>query len=118
MAVKTITIWHNPRCSKSRQTLALLNERGIEPEIRLYLKNPPSRAELAEAIAALGGDPRALLRNGETRAKELGLAKETNDDVIIEAMLAEPILIERPLVLMPDGRAALGRPPEAVLALL
>ena len=110
-------IWHNPRCSKSRQTLALLQERGIEPEVRLYLEVPPSSEELAEVIAKLGIDPWALLRRGEAVFKELGLSKDSGSKTIIEAMCQHPILIERPVVIRGDG-AALGRPPEAVLTLL
>ena len=110
-------IWHNPRCSKSRQTLALLQERGIEPEVRLYLEAPPSSGELADVIARLGIDPWALLRRGEAVFKELGLSKDSGSKTIIEAMCQHPILIERPVVIRGD-RAALGRPPETVLTLL
>jgi arsenate reductase len=110
-------IWHNPRCSKSRQTLALLQERGIEPEVRLYLEAPPSSGELADVIARLGIDPWALLRRGEAVFKELGLSKDSGSRTIIEAMCQHPILIERPVVIRGD-RAALGRPPETVLTLL
>lgn len=110
-------IWHNPRCSKSRQTLALLQERGIEPEVRLYLEAPPSSGELADVIARLRIDPWALLRRGEAVFKELGLSKDSGSKTIVEAMCQHPILIERPVVIRGDG-AALGRPPEAVLTLL
>ena len=110
-------IWHNPRCSKSRQTLALLQEHGIEPEVRLYLEVPPSSEELAEVIAKLGIDPWALLRRGESIFKELGLSQDGDIKKIIEAMCQHPILIERPIVIRGDG-AALGRPPETVLTLL
>lgn len=110
-------IWHNPRCSKSRQTLALLQERGIEPEVRLYLEAPPSSGELADVIARLGIDPWALLRRGEAVFKELGLSKDSGSKSIIEAMCQHPILIERPVVIRGDS-AALGRPPETVLTLL
>ncbi len=110
------TIWHNPRCSKSRQTLALLHERGLSPVIRLYLQDPPSEAELRSALAALGLPALGLLRTGEALFKELGLTTDMDEATLIAAMAAHPSLIERPLVLH-DGRAALGRPPEAVLDL-
>jgi len=112
------TIFHNPRCSKSRATLALLEEQGIEPEIRLYLENPPSADELAEILALLGKAPRELMRKGEAEYKEQGLADEGLDDAaLIAAMVSTPKLIERPLVLA-NGRAAVGRPPESVLEIL
>ena len=110
-------IWHNPRCSKSRQTLALLQERGIEPEVRLYLEAPPSFEELAEVIDKLGIGASELLRRGETAFKELGLSKDSNTKTIIEAMCLHPILIERPVVIRGDS-AELGRPPENVLTLI
>ena len=110
-------IWHNPRCSKSRQTLALLEDHGIEPEVRLYLEAPLSSEELTDVIAKLEIDPWALLRRGEAVFKELGLSKDSDTKTIIEAMCQHPILIERPVVIRGDG-AALGRPPEAVLTLL
>ena len=113
----TTTIWHNPRCSKSRQTLALLEERGIGPAVRLYLDDAPSTTELAEVLNQLGIKPWELLRRGEKVFKELGLDKDTAEQALIEAMSANPILIERPIVIH-SGRAALGRPPESVLALL
>jgi len=113
----TTTIWHNPRCSKSRMTLALLEEQGIEPVIRLYLDDAPSAEELNEVIQLLGIKPWELLRRGEQIFKELGLNKESGDAVLIAAMSQHPILIERPVVIH-GGRAALGRPPENVLGLL
>ena len=113
----TLTIYHNPRCSKSRQTLALLRERGIEPEIVEYLQNPPSLATL-ESLARMLGGARKMLRKGETPYAELGLsAADTPERALLAAMRSHPILIERPIVT--DGRrAAIGRPPEAALALL
>ncbi|MCV2865378.1 arsenate reductase (glutaredoxin) [Albidovulum sediminicola] len=108
-------IWHNPRCSKSRETLKLLQDRGIEPEVRLYLQNPPSRTEIETALTALGRPAADLVRWGEPAAQ--GLDKSAPDGELIAAMAATPALIERPLVLR-HGKAALGRPPEAVLALL
>lgn len=116
MAV-TVTIWHNPRCTKSRQTLALLAERGIAPEVRLYLQDPPTADEITAALGLLGRPAIALVRTGESLFRELGLTRDVPDATLIAAMAAHPILIERPLVLA-NGRAALGRPPEAVLAIL
>ena len=112
----TTTIWHNPRCSKSRQTLALLEERGIGPAVRLYLDDAPSTTELAEVLNQLGIRPWELLRRGEKVFKELSLDKDSADKALIEAMSANPILIERPIVIH-GGGAALGRPPESVLGL-
>lgn len=108
-------IWHNPRCSKSRETLALLQARGIVPEVRLYLQDPPTAAELRAALTALGRPAAALVRRGEALFRDLGLAT-AGEGTLIAAMAAHPALIERPLVLHGDT-AALGRPPEAVLAL-
>jgi arsenate reductase len=114
----TITIFHNPRCSKSRATLALLQQRGLEPAIRLYLEDPPDAAELRDILRRLGIPPRQLLRKGEAEYREQGLADETLDDAaLIAAMAATPKLIERPIVLA-GKRAAIGRPPEAVLDIL
>ena len=110
-------IWHNPRCSKSRQTLALLQEQGIEPEVRLYLEAPPSSKELAEVIDKLGIGPWELLRRGETTFKELSLGKDSASQAIIEAMCQHPILIERPVVIRGNS-AALGRPPDNVPTLI
>lgn len=108
-------IWHNPRCSKSRQTLQLLLDRGEMPEIRLYLDNPPTRAELEAALKQLGLEPSGLVRRGEAEFKSLGL-KDAGEEAILDAMAAHPRLIERPVVFA-AGRAALGRPPENVLDL-
>ena len=110
------TIYHNPRCSKSRQTLALLEERGIEPEIIEYLVTPPSAEELKTILGLLGKSPRDILRKKE--AKEVGLSDPTlDDDALIAGIAANPIVLERPIVLN-DGKAALGRPPENVLEIL
>lgn len=112
-------IWHNPRCSKSRQALALITERGVEPAVRRYLDQPPTAAELEAALDALGLEPWEIARMGERRAGELGLRDLEHDRGAWVALLAEnPILIERPIVIGDDGRAALGRPPERVLDLL
>ena len=108
------TIYHNPRCSKSRQTLALLEERGIGPRVVDYLKTPPSAAELKTILKKLGLRPRDLMRKGEPLYAELGLKdRDLDDDALIALMVANPILIERPIVVS-GGKAALGRPPESV----
>lgn len=113
-----ITIFHNPRCSKSRATLALLEERGLEPDIRLYLEEPPDAAELGKLLRKLGRSPRELLRKGEAEYRELGLADPDLDDAtLIAAMASHPKLIERPIVIA-GRKAAVGRPPEAVLDIL
>ncbi len=113
-----ITIYHNPRCSKSRQTLALLEEKGIEPEIVLYLETPPDATTLRGLLDKLGKSPRELMRKGEAAYKENGLADTSlSDDELIEAMVRHPKLIERPIVVNGE-RAALGRPPESVLDIL
>ncbi len=112
------TIYHNPRCSKSRQTLALLEENDIKPELVLYLDTPPTAPELSELLRKLGISARALLRKGEEAYKENGLADTAlSDEQLIAAMVATPKLIERPIVVK-GQRAVLGRPPENVLALL
>jgi arsenate reductase len=111
-------IWHNPRCSKSRQALALLEDRGAGPEVRRYLDDPPTAEELDAALTALGREPWEIARMGEARAKELGLGEMPHDrGAWIDVLVANPILIERPIVLAGD-RARLGRPPEDVLDLL
>lgn len=114
----TITIFHNPRCSKSRATLALLEERGVAPNIRLYLEQPPDAAELRSIVQKLGVPARSLLRKSEAEYREQGLDDESlGEDRLIEAMAATPRLIERPIVIA-GSRVALGRPPEAVLEIL
>jgi arsenate reductase len=114
----SIKIYHNPRCSKSRQTLQLLEEKGIQPDIIEYLKVAPTKAELESVLNLLSLGPRELMRKGEAIYKELNL-KDTslNDEQLIAAMLENPILIERPIVLAND-KAAIGRPPESVLDIL
>ena len=112
------TIYHNPRCSKSRQTLALLEERGIAPRVVDYLKTPPSAAVLKTILKQLGLRPRDLMRKGEPLYAELGLKdRDLDDDALIALMVANPILIERPIVVS-GGKAAIGRPPESVLGIL
>lgn len=111
-------IYHNPRCSKSRQTLALLEERGINPVIILYLDTPPSTSDITSLLGKLNLDARALLRKGEQDYKDLGLANQSiGDAALIKAMHEYPKLIERPIVVS-GKHAILGRPPENVLALL
>jgi arsenate reductase (glutaredoxin) len=113
-----VTIYHNPRCSKSRQTLQLLDEQGIEPNIIEYLTTPPSADELKQTLDSLGIRPRDLMRKGEAVYKEAGLDDESlSDDQLIAAMMSYPILIERPIVLA-NGKARIGRPPESVLEIL
>ncbi len=111
-----ITIWHNPRCSKSRQTLALLQERG-DVTIRRYLKDAPTVAELKSVCALLGGTAIDMMRPKEAQFRELGLSKSDSDTALFEAMSTNPILIERPIVFI-AAKAAIGRPPEAVLDIL
>jgi arsenate reductase len=114
----TVTIYHNPRCSKSQATLALLEARGIKPKIVNYLQTPPSAAELKAILRMLGLAPRDILRTGETVYAELGLEdRELDDDALIAVMVKNPILIERPIVVA-GSKAAIGRPPENVLAIL
>jgi arsenate reductase len=112
----SVTIYHNPRCGKSRATLALLEKHGIEPRVVEYLKTPPDKAELKRLLKLLGMTPRALLRAKE--AKEVGLDRPgLSDEAIIAGMVEHPVVIERPIVVS-GGRAAIGRPPEAVLKIL
>ena len=112
------TIYHNPRCSKSRQTLQLIEEQGIEPEIVLYLENPPSANKIKEILKMLDLEPRDLMRKKEAEYKEQNLADDslTKTD-LIKAMVETPKLIERPIVVN-QGKAAIGRPPENVLEIL
>jgi arsenate reductase len=113
------TIYHNPRCSKSRETLALLRERGVDVEVVEYLQDPPTVERLDALCGLLGVEPVALLRAKETRAAELGLTREDrrSRQEWLKILVENPVLIERPIVVK-GGRAALGRPPENVLAIL
>lgn len=113
-----VQIWHNPRCSKSRATLALLEERLDAGDIDIvrYLDDPPGREQLTAVLAALGRTPGEFIRRGESLFRELGLA-DADDDTLIDAMVAHPQLIERPVVLH-GGAARVGRPPESVLEIL
>jgi arsenate reductase len=111
-----VVIYHNPRCAKSRETLALLEKRGVKLRIVEYLKTPPDKAELKRLLRLLGKTPRELLRAKE--ARDAGLDRPgLSDDAIIAGMVEHPIVIERPIVVNGD-RAALGRPPEAVMKIL
>lgn len=114
----SVTIYHNPRCSKSRQTLQLLREQGVEPEIIEYLKTPPDGATLARILEQLGLSALELTRTGESLYQELGLDANAPDEAQMLRLLTDnPKLIERPIVVTPRG-AAIGRPPENVLKLL
>lgn len=114
----SVTIYHNPRCSKSRQTLQLLKEQGIEPEVVEYLKTPPSADEMDDILHKLGMEPRDLMRKNEADYKANGLDNPALDrQALINGMVSHPILIERPIVLA-NGKAAVGRPPEAALTIL
>jgi len=110
-------IYHNPRCSKSRSTLALLEEHGVKPEIVLYLQTSPGEQEIRELLHKLGLSAAELVRRGEEAYKQCGLSRESSDDEIVQAMAAHPKLIERPIVVR-GKRAVLGRPPENVLELI
>ncbi|TWE02198.1 arsenate reductase [Pseudomonas sp. AG1028] len=113
-----LTLYHNPRCSKSRAALQLLEERDLQPTVVLYLDTPPSAAQLREVLNKLGMPARQLLRSGEDEYRELNLADSTLDeDALIETMVAHPRLIERPILIAGD-RAVIGRPPENILELL
>ena len=112
-----VIIWHNPRCTKSRQTLALIEEQGVRPLVRKYLEDAPSAPEIRAALAALGLQPIEAMRVKEARFMELGLSRDSDPEELIRAMVENPVLIERPVVFN-GGVAALGRPPEAVLAIL
>lgn len=117
MTDTSLTLWHNPRCSKSRQTLALLEEKGLTPDVRLYLDESPSAAEISAVLQKLSlSDPRDLMRTKEADYKDQGLA-DKNGDTLIDAMVNTPKLIERPIVITAT-KAAIGRPPESVLDIL
>ncbi len=113
----SVTIWHNPRCSKSRETLALIKARGINPDIRLYLDQPPRLDELTAALAQLKLPARSLARTSEAEFHALNLPADAADQTILAALAAHPRLIERPLV-MANGKAALCRPTDLVLEIL
>ncbi len=114
----SVTIFHNPRCSKSRATLDLLKNKGIEPRITLYLETPPTKDELSQILTMLGREPRELMRKGEAEYREQNLDDPAlSRDQLIIAMVNTPKLIERPIVIA-NGQAAVGRPPESVLEIL
>jgi arsenate reductase len=114
----SIKMYHNPRCSKSRQTLALLQERGIEPQIIEYLSQPPSKSQLKKILSLLGMQPRDLMRKNEAQYKDNHLDDPSlSKDQLIDAMIQHPKLIERPIVVVGE-KAALGRPPENILEIL
>ncbi|MGY6037486.1 arsenate reductase (glutaredoxin) [Aeromonas sp. AE23HZ002T15] len=115
--MSAITIYHNPECGTSRNTLALIRNAGIEPDVIHYLETPPSRSELLALIAAMGMSVRTLLRKNVPPYEVLGLAEARSDDELIDAMLAHPILINRPIVVTPLG-TRLCRPSEVVLDIL
>lgn len=114
----SVTIYHNPRCSKSRKTLELIQSRGIKPVIIEYLKDPPSRKKLKEILAMLKLEPRQLMRTNENVFKEKGLDNPSlSQDQLVSAMVENPILIERPIVVA-KGKAVIGRPPENALKII
>ena len=111
-----VTIYHNPRCSKSRQTLAILEEKGVDHDVVEYLTNPPSQAELKRVLTKLGLKPADIIRKKEAKAAGID-ASTMNDADLIKAMVANPIVIERPIVVT-DDQAVMGRPPENVLTII
>lgn len=115
--MSAVTVYHNPRCSKSRSTLALLQDHGIEPKVVLYLETPPDSTEIKALLKKLGISAAELVRRGEDEYKASGLGKDSTEADIVAAMVKYPKLIERPIVVR-GNRAVLGRPPENVLALL
>ena len=112
-----VTIWHNPRCSKSRNAVTLLEEKGVEADVVKYLDTPPTKEELVAVLKMLGISARELMRTKEDLYKELNLKEETDEDKLIDAMVKNPKLIERPIVIK-DGKAAIGRPIENIIDLL
>ncbi len=115
--MNTVTIWHNPRCSKSRNSMTLLEEKGVDAEVVKYLDTPPTKEELKTLLSQLGMSPRELMRTSEAVYKELGLKEVEDEEKLIEAMVENPKLIERPIVIK-DGKAVIGRPIENVVELL
>ena len=113
----TITIWHKPRCSKSRAALALLEERGVKPTYVEYLETPPTESEIRHVLSLLGVPAIDLMRRGEATFKELNLSSDTPEDELVSAMASHSILIERPVIISAK-RAVIGRPPENALKLL
>ena len=115
--MNNVQVWHNPRCSKSRNTIALLEEKGVDAEVIKYLDTPPSKEEIVDVLKMLGMTARELMRTKEDIYKELGLKDVTDEDVLIDAMVENPKLIERPIVIK-DGKAAIGRPIENIITLI
>jgi len=115
--MENVTIWHNPRCGKSRDSFKLLEERGIEAEVVKYLDTPPNKEEIKDVLKMLGVSAREMMRTKEAIYKELDLKNEEDEEKLIEAMAANPKLIERPIVIK-DGKAAIGRPIEKVIEIL
>lgn len=113
----SVTIYHNPRCSKSRQTLALLEERDLELSIVSYLESPPSKSELAGIVKMLGVRGADILRTGEDEYKDSGLTADSPDSDVLDAIVTTPKLMQRPIVVCGD-QARIGRPPESVLEIL
>ncbi len=119
MSDTTVVMYHNPRCSKSRATLELLQERGIEPEIVEYMKDPPDKRTLQHLVELLGVSPRELLRTNEQVYKDAGLDEsDLSDEDILDALAQCPTILQRPIVVVDDEKAAIGRPPEQVLDIL
>ena len=112
-----VVIWHNPKCSKSRQAMTLLEEKGITPEVRQYLKDPPSRQELGEALKALDRPAMDMVRKREAEFAQAGLTQDSTKSAVLDALAAYPRLIERPVVFA-GGKARIGRPTEAILEIL
>jgi arsenate reductase len=112
-----VVIYHNPRCSKSRATLELLHEKGVEPRVVEYLKAPPTRAELEQVLAKLGVPAERIVRKGESVYREKYAGRAMSESEWLDALVADPVLIERPIVVR-GGKAAIGRPPENVLTVL
>lgn len=113
----TVTIWHNPRCSKSRAALGILKENGATPTEFRYLETPPSKSDIITALAALAMEAKDIVRKGESVYKSLNLSAESTNEEILNALVDNPILIERPIIIS-GGRAVIGRPPENVTLLL
>ena len=113
----SVTIYHNPKCSKSRQTLTLLEERDLELRIVLYLDSPPSRSELSDIVKMLGVEATEIVRTGEDEYKESGLTAESREDDVLDAILIAPNLMQRPIVICGD-QARVGRPPESALEII
>ena len=113
----TVTIWHNPRCSKSRSALAILKESGVTPTEVRYLETPPSKSDIVTVLAALAMEAKDIVRKGEAVYKTLNLSAQSTNEEILNALVENPILIERPIIISGD-RAVIGRPPENVTSLL